>query len=157
VIAFRLRERTQRAALYPEEEVEDLLPEADLLNLLRSGLRDGLQRFADRLNLGGRFGQRRRVLAAARIRWVYSLMLDQTAALDYPRMVAQTPLEYLPTLKRCYPSLEQEVDVVTHAYMRVRYGELPEEKGEIEAVEAAWERIEAFGKRLSASRKRKDK
>jgi hypothetical protein len=155
VIAFRLRERAQRAALYPDEEVEDLLQEADLLNLLQKRFRNQMQNWADRLNFGGRLGRGRRILAAARIRQIYAEMLDQTASLEYPRMVAQTPLEYLHTLKRCYPSLEREVSVITHAYMRVRYGELPEQKAEIEAVEGAWTRIEIFGNRLLASRKRK--
>ena len=42
-----------------------------------------MQRFADRFKFGDRFGQGRRVWAAARIRRIYTLLLDQTAALDY--------------------------------------------------------------------------
>ncbi len=45
---------------------------------------------------------------------------------------------------------------MTEAYNRVRYGELPETATEVEAVEAAWQRLRAEGKRLRQVRKQLD-
>jgi hypothetical protein len=64
-------------------------------------------------------------------------------ALGRPRPAARTPLEFLPVLGGLFPSLEGDLAVITHAYLKVRYGELPETHQEIEAVESAWARVRA--------------
>jgi hypothetical protein len=41
--------------------------------------------------------------------------------------------------------VQAELAQVTHAYLKVRYGELPETHAEVEAVERAWRKVQAEG------------
>jgi len=40
------------------------------------------------------------------------------------------------TLEKIFPDSQEELATITHAYLRVRYGELPEKRGQIEEVES---------------------
>jgi hypothetical protein len=91
--------------------------------------------------LGGVLGSRRRpgarrVLAAETVRRLYSRLLRLAEARGQPRHPAKTPLEFLPSLERLYPDHAAEVRALTHAYIRVRYGEVPEENDEIAYLKA---------------------
>ena len=61
------------------------------------------------------------------------------------RRFSQTPLEFLPSLQGLFPDLMVELDTITEAYLRVRYGELPETASEVEYVERAWRLIQVEG------------
>jgi hypothetical protein len=154
VIVFRLvRMRVWQARAAEDAEYISL----DGMNVLRQAqkdLRDRLQAAAERLaNLMGlRWSQQH--LAAAHIRRVYSHLLNLSARLGAPRLEALTPLEYQPVLDKLYPELLSELSLITQAYQRVRYGELPETNHEIQAVDSAWARIAAQGKAMLAARKR---
>lgn len=90
-----------------------------------------------------RLGLLRQWRAAASIRRIYRLMCRAAAAAGYPRLEAETPNEYLPTLARVWPDNAAEARLITDAFIRVRYGELPETAEELEAIRAAWRRLEA--------------
>jgi hypothetical protein len=90
-----------------------------------------------------RLGLLRGWRAAASIRRIYRLMCRAAAAAGYPRLEAETPYEYLPTLGQVWPENTAETRLITDAFIRVRYGELPETAGELEAIRAAWRRLEA--------------
>lgn len=60
----------------------------------------------------------------------------------------QTPLEFLPTLRGLFPNHFDEIKLITEAYNRVRYGELPEVSGDIQRVEEAWRRVREQTKNL---------
>ena len=47
-----------------------------------------------------------------------------------------------------FPQYATDLGVITEAYVRVRYGELPERLDEVSAVEAAWKRVLMEGQRL---------
>jgi hypothetical protein len=94
-----------------------------------SSLADRVRSF---LNIGGR----RR--AAETIRHIYRRLCAVAAAYGYPRPPNQTPNEFLATLAQVWPNLLPESRVITEAYNRVRYGELPESKAEMDAIKAAW-------------------
>jgi hypothetical protein len=120
-----------------------------LLNRLRSGI----AALADRLAaLGGR-DRGRRMLAAARIRRIYTHLCDLSAALGKPRQAAQTPLEYLPVMMGLFSECPAELERLTAAYLRVRYGEISEDEAELAALEADWERIRREGVQLKKTRR----
>ena len=73
-----------------------------------------------------RLGLLRQWRAAASIRRIYRLMCRAAAAAGYPRLEAETPNEYLPTLSQVWPENAAEARLITDAFIRVRYGELPE-------------------------------
>jgi hypothetical protein len=71
--------------------------------------------------------------------------MELSERLGDPRPAAQTPLEFMPTLETTYPGREEDLDDITRAYLRVRYGELPETRQEVDLVEEAWERVRLQG------------
>ncbi|MDT8305074.1 MAG: DUF4129 domain-containing protein [Anaerolineae bacterium] len=76
--------------------------------------------------------------AAASIRRIYRQMGELAAAYGYPRAAAQTPNEYLSTLGELWPDGQDESTQITQAYVRVRYGEVPETEEELQALRRAW-------------------
>jgi hypothetical protein len=97
------------------------------------------RRLLELLGLGGRWR------AAASIRRVYRLMCLAAAAAGYPRLDTETPFEYLPSLDRAWTDYNDETRLITEAFVRVRYGELPETTEELDAILDAWRRLEEAG------------
>lgn len=98
--------------------------------------RPGLgRRLVDRLNVF------RRWQAAASIRQTYRAMCAAAAARGYPRQESQTAYEYLPTLAKAWPEMQSETLLITEAYNRAHYGELPETAEELQQILAAWKRL----------------
>ncbi|MGB7095305.1 MAG: DUF4129 domain-containing protein [Anaerolineales bacterium] len=128
------------------DEREGLIERGDVLGMLRKAIQDRLdglgQSLRNRTNL--RAGQR--WLAAAKIRRIYSHMMDFANQLGVPRPPASTPLEFQPVLENLLPDGREDVRVITAAYLRVRYGELPETNQEINEVENAWDHLRGVGK-----------
>jgi hypothetical protein len=123
------------------------------------GLFDGARQFfsglLEQFRKGAGLRQFDRLLAAARIRRVYAAFLRACAELGAPRPAAVTPLEFLPAAGEALPGLAGELRTITDAYLKVRYGEIPESRAEVEQVEAAWRRIEAEKtRRLKAAGRR---
>ncbi len=81
------------------------------------------------------------LLAAARIRQVYRQLMGLCRKLGHERPSAITPLEFLPELESLFPGEESGLTTITHAYIRVRYGQYPETMQEVKAVLDTWERI----------------
>ncbi|MCP5096545.1 MAG: DUF4129 domain-containing protein [Chloroflexi bacterium] len=80
--------------------------------------------------------------AAASIRRVYRQMLAAADASGYPRLDSETPYEYLKTLQEAWPDHHQQTQIITSAYINVRYGEIPETEAELDAILAAWDQLE---------------
>lgn len=80
---------------------------------------------------------------AASVRRIYRQMCRTAGAAGFPRVGTETPYEYLPTLARAWPQHTAEVRLITEAFVRVRYGEIPETAEELDVIRAAWERLEA--------------
>jgi hypothetical protein len=89
-----------------------------------------------------RLGLLRQWRAAASVRRIYRLMCRAAASAGYPRLATETPYEYLATLGRVWPEQAAESRLITEAYIRVRYGEIPETEQELEAIRDAWQRLE---------------
>lgn len=79
---------------------------------------------------------------AVSIRRIYRNMCRAAAASGYPRLEAETPYEYLHTLSRAWPNNQDDTRLITQAYVKIRYGELPETKAELNAIFTAWKRLE---------------
>ena len=88
----------------------------------------------------------KRLLAAAQVRRIYAQLMDLCEKLGHARPAALTPLEFLPTLKQVFPEGEAQVSLITHAYLRVRYGELPETDAEVKDIRQAWNWLKAHAR-----------
>jgi hypothetical protein len=100
--------------------------------------RPGLgRRLLDRLNVF------RRWQAAASIRHVYREMCAAAAQKGYPRAESETPYEYLKTLPKAWPENSEDTALITEAYNRAHYGELPENEAEMQQILDAWQRLSA--------------
>lgn len=146
VILYGVRKQMMKNERSLEQDGSALPMEDDLLHLLRSALRRGLDRMAENIEdlLGLR--QARRLLAAARVRRIYAQLLVMSAQLDQPRPASKTPLEFMPQLERLFPGFNPELKTITDAYLLVRYGETPETPDELAQVETAWRLISTVGK-----------
>lgn len=120
---------------------------------LSRAIGEGLRRFGDRLR---RAHFKPGILGALRIRVLYARLMRLCDDLGTPRGETVTPLEYLPVLGSLFPQAYAEVQLITEAYNRVRYGEIPETRAEVEVVETAWRRLRAEAKRLRQVRKQLD-
>lgn len=145
VVAGLTRWWIKERARYADER-QSLLDSGDLLRLLGRSLRNRLLQIGQGLAELARLRYGQRLLAAARIRRIYAELMDLSEDLNAPRAEAQTPLEFLPTLINVFPGLEIELNTITQAYLRVRYGELPETRAEVVEVETAWDRISTQGR-----------
>lgn len=95
--------------------------------------------FRQRLGQRLRFWQPWR--AAASIRRIYQQMAALAASYGYPRASSQTPYEYRQTLAELWPQGQGDSELITQAYVRARYGELPESAQELQELHQAWERL----------------
>jgi hypothetical protein len=142
-------QRARKAAGTPRpwrlDESESLLKEGQARHLLRNALQDMVDGVASRLRL------RQRHAVAARIRRIYILLMDLCEELGIPRPASKTPLEFLPEIGELFPAYISDLDLLTQAYVKIRYGELPETQKEVAAIETAWERIKEEGERLKRS------
>ncbi len=86
------------------------------------------------------------LVAAMRIRQIYRQMMALSQQLGAARPPACTPLEFLPQLERLFPNSSGEVNRITQAYLKVRYGQYPESSQEVEEVQNAWKAIRQQGK-----------
>lgn len=141
--------RALRAAIPQDQSTEADDAWRSLLGRARArlaNLRRGLNRLADPQH-------GRRLLAAARIRRVYTFLLDLSAELGRPRQQAQTPQEFLTVLHELFPHHGKEVEVVSRAYQQVRYGELDETPTDVIEVDRAWLHLRLEGDHLKRVRR----
>ncbi len=98
-----------------------------------------------RMNLAERMLNRLGLLkgwkTAVSIRRLYQQMEKTAAHAGYPRAAAETPYEYQATLAQAWPEHPDETAQLTAAYVNVRYGELPENEAELDALKQAWGRL----------------
>jgi hypothetical protein len=142
VLLIQVRRRLAQRGANDVQEPESLLKRGEASQLLRKMVEDALDGLAARLRPAQRF------LAAARVRRIYTHLLDLCAELNHPRPAGRTPLEFLPELGEIFPYLTAELSLITQAYVPIRYGQYPESQAEIDAVEQAWQTISEEGERL---------
>lgn len=131
------------AELFSDEDSE-LLDRREIMADIRKGLGNRLRRIGEALNLMRQFGGGRDLLAALSVRWTYSRMANLAEKRGFPRRRAETPNEYRRSLGRAFPGGEPEIRLITDAYVAVRYGELPENADQLNAIRDAFERLKAI-------------
>lgn len=137
VVYFSLRNtRAGRLWLNMEERERERI-----LGSIPDYLRSLLRRAGRTTEMLERLNPAAQVLAAARIRQIYRRLLRLSARLGVVRGEAETPLELLADLPRVFPGAGEDLDDITRAYLRVRYGEYPESRQEVQRVENAWREI----------------
>jgi hypothetical protein len=135
---YRLRSGSGKLSNEERESVWDGIHlRSSLDELLQQGRRH-LGRLTETL-MHSRLGH---IFAALTVRRIYAHMASLAAERGYPRAIDQTPYDYLPTLHRAFPESPEEVEEITESYVSVHYGELPEREEELDAVRAAWQRIQ---------------
>ena len=145
-----LKERDSR-----KDERQSLATGGDLLKLIQQALQRRLKNLGESLMRAATLGRGQRFLAAMRIRRIYAELMDLSESLGKRRAPAETPLEFLPALDELFTGMESELNAITEAYLRVRYGELPETRQEIDSVEAAWEGVRIQGQKQLNLKKHK--
>jgi hypothetical protein len=129
-------------------EPESMLEDRDLLDLMRQRLRERARQIAGIFN-PARFSRRQRIRAAIRIRQIYADFLDLCQELGHPRPQPVTPFEFQASIQgQLFQATWSELALITQAYVKVRYGELPEDRREMDAIESAWKRLSEEGQRL---------
>ncbi len=118
-------------------------------HFMRVALQEQVDRFADRIS---RLRPATQLLGAFRIRLVYAKLMALSSRRGTTRPRATTPTEFLPTLEDAFPENRDDLRIITNAYLRIRYGELPETQQEIDMVETAWDRICAQARSLRGRR-----
>ncbi len=88
-----------------------------------------------------RLGLWRKWRAAASVRRIYRDMLKAAEENGFPRGESETPYEFLSVLAQIWPENQADSNLITQAFVKVRYGELPETQAELDVLEAAWERL----------------
>jgi hypothetical protein len=142
VLIVRIRKTLATRRYTTTHEPEDLLKRGEARQIIRKALQDALN------GLAGRLRPARRLIAAARVRRIYTQLMDLSDELNCPRLASTTPYEFLPELGELFTTQTEDLRLITEAYVRVRYGEIPESKAEIELVESAWQRVLEEGQRL---------
>jgi hypothetical protein len=135
-----------KEGFHPSES--ETLP-SDLLASMKNWLEQGAQRLGQQLT---RLGVGGKLVAAARIRRIYLQLMTLSAELGAPRLEWQTPLEFMVTLHGLFPDHGDALVAVTGAYVRIRYGELPESRSELTRVEKAWKELKTKGQQLKKAR-----
>jgi hypothetical protein len=124
------------------QDTEPILEAESLASAVRRAVRQGVQKIITGLPGGGKLRPPERLQAAARIRQIFIALLDLAEQNGAPRQPYQTPLEFSGGLQGRYPALSAELETITQAYVRIRYGELPETVQEVAQVETAWRRLQ---------------
>ena len=130
--------RTTRRArsIFDGGEAETVEPVSDAG---QAGSERGLRAFLrSALRLPGRA---RGLYHALLVRRVYAHLLEWAAGEGRPRRPAETPLEFGAALAGIRPQVRQDLDTITQAYLRVRYGEAPEDAEMVNRVLAGWDRV----------------
>lgn len=124
------------------EEQEILLQKGDARRLLRQAIQDVAH------DLGTRLRPIQREQANARIRRIYADLMLLFEEMKQPRKEWQTPIEFLPEMASMLPFSSHELEIITDAYIKVRYGEYPESMDELSVLDAAWQHINQEGQKM---------
>jgi uncharacterized membrane protein YeaQ/YmgE (transglycosylase-associated protein family) len=143
-VVMQIRKDRQRRTL--DEEQQSILSGGDLLRLIQAFLRQRWDNLMEGVANVVDVRRRLRARAAARIRQIYADLLELADELDCSRQEAQTPFEFLPVLERSLPGVSDELEMITYAYIKVRYGQLPEDHQEVVEIEEAWSKVNEAGK-----------
>lgn len=125
-----------------DENSETVEEREGLADLPKAFLRQ-LRKLAGNLGLIGQYGVGRDLFTAFTIRWAYGRMERMGRKRGFGRSKSQTPYEYRHALYKAFPGANEQVRTITDAYVAIRYGELPENDNQLQAVKDALEYLKA--------------
>ena len=125
------------------DEVDGLLESGSLIKFVRQVFLRNIKHLGRQIEVGLNRFRRDRRQAAARIRQIYQQLMAVCQDLGVSKAEAATPLEFLPKMVKIFPGHEAELERITAAYIKVRYGEFPEDLTELQALETAWQTLQA--------------
>jgi hypothetical protein len=128
-----------------DEARESFLSVGAVARNLQTMLQGGLDRLGELAAMVRRFGPGSRFLAAVSIRRIYANLVRLATDAGYPRSRAQTPYEYLQDLCEALPDSQEDVTLITEAYVNARYGHVPDTREELQRIRDCWDRIRAKG------------
>ena len=95
--------------------------------------------------------------AAYSVRQIYQRLLEMAARLGRPRPVTRTPYEFLGDLTMLLPASQADLQAITDAYVRARYGSASTAETDVETAQQAWQRLKQEGVRVKAEMARKNR
>jgi len=101
----------------------------------------GKARLADLANMVRQFGIGKELRAAATIRRIYAALMILAAEYGLERTQSETPLEFLNRLSARWENIAEPLGIITHAYINVHYGQLPEGRAGVDKVRRAWDEV----------------
>ncbi|NDJ85511.1 MAG: DUF4129 domain-containing protein [Chloroflexi bacterium] len=123
------------------DEDSESIDERENIRGLGKALMKRLQKLGDWFGLVGQYGIGRDLFGALTIRWAYARMERMGNKRGFPRGASQTPYEYRHLLAQAFPGGQQHIRTITNAYVAVRYGEVPEDRDQLDAVRGALDRL----------------
>lgn len=126
-----------------DEESEDIGNRESIGNIA-GALGNQLKKLGQALNAASRFGLGRDMFAAFTVRWAYGRMEFMGKRRGFARVKSQTPYEYESRLHQAFPGGSAAVHTITNAYVAIRYGELPENETELNAVREALDHLKTI-------------
>jgi hypothetical protein len=78
-----------------------------------------------------------------KIRYFYLSTVKRAANKGVPRQQAETPLEFARELKESWPDAEEDVDVLTDAFLQARYGRSPIKKEDVNPIKKHWQQLKS--------------
>jgi hypothetical protein len=147
LVVFLLLMRAQTAIRrrWSEETGDVLYEPGNLLKELRDAFAARAKRAGEAAGDQAVLRRDQQVEAAARIRQIYTELIRLAADFGLPRDPAQTPLEFTESLQADWSSAGPDLDRITQAYLKIRYGGFPESAGEVRTVEEAWKSVRSSG------------
>jgi hypothetical protein len=136
VILMLFVKTMQRARADEEEEAA-----GEEIGFGGAGALRGLDRLREWLRLLRQFGPNRRLLAAISVQNMYANVSRLARRRGFGRAPAQSPDDYLPTLRLAFPDHETALARLTAGYMRVHYGDKPVESDELAGLRQDYEEI----------------
>jgi len=115
----------------PESERERPLEGQRLADRLATAISDAVRRW------------RRPQTPTERVKWLYAQLLRLGAERNMPRPPYSTPYDHENTLRRAFGEHEEDIHVLTQAYVRAHYAEAQIDEATLERVEQAWHAIKS--------------
>jgi hypothetical protein len=141
IVAFSVR-RLQRALQEESAEERAVWDSGKATEDARSARQDHWQQLRDELQARLAW-LRGEDYSLATIRKIYASLVRLATASGFPRREAQTPYEYRSTLHQAFAGCEEQVQLITEAYVRVHYGERSFPAAYVQRIRDAWLAIRA--------------
>jgi hypothetical protein len=123
---------------YDDDEDVD---ERELIGGIRKTIGNQLKKLGDMFNIVRQFGFGSDLMGVLTIRWAYSRMEREAKKRGFARSKSQTPYEYRRMVAKAFPGGEEQIRVITDAYVAIRYGELPENNDRLDRVRQALDQL----------------